>query len=81
MKKNCKKGNLGKELTERQKVILEIIAQDPFTTAKAVAEKVAAKTAVTDRTVMNDITRLKKMGILTRKGDKEGKWIVSEQEA
>lgn len=81
MKQVPEKKNLGKELTERQKVILEIITQDPFTTAKAVAEKVAAKTAVTDKTVLNDIARLKKMGILTRKGCKEGKWTVTVEEA
>ncbi|MBQ9883789.1 MAG: hypothetical protein IJM43_04960 [Bacteroidaceae bacterium] len=45
------------------------------------AEKVAAKTAITDRTVMNDITRLKQMGILSRKGSKDSKWVIAEKEA
>ncbi|MBO7553044.1 MAG: hypothetical protein J6T82_03305 [Bacteroidaceae bacterium] len=80
MKASAKKNQV-KELTERQKVILEIIAQNPFIAAKAVAEKVAAKTAVTDKTVMNDITRLKQMGILSRKGSKDSKWVIAEKEA
>ena len=81
MKPACKKAKPVKELTERQKVILEIISENPFIAAKAVAEKVAAKTAVTDRTVMNDITRLKQMGILCRKGSKDSKWVIAEKEA
>ena len=80
MKASAKKNQV-KELTERQKVILEIIAQNPFIAAKVVAEKVAAKTAVTDKTVMNDITRLKQMGILSRKGSKDSKWVIAEKEA
>lgn len=80
MKASAKKNQV-KELTERQKVILEIIAQNPFIAAKVMAEKVAAKTAVTDKTVMNDITRLKQMGILSRKGSKDSKWVIAEKEA
>ncbi len=43
MKPACKKEKPVKELTERQKVILEIISENPFIAAKAVAEKVSCQ--------------------------------------
>ena len=70
-----------KELTDRQKVIIEMIKADPFLSAKAISEKISEKTSekinVTARTIESDLAQLKKMGILTREGGrKEGKWVI-----
>ena len=70
-----------KELSEKQKVIIEMIIADPFLSAKAISEKISEKTSekigVTARTIENDLAQLKKLGILTREGGrKEGKWII-----
>jgi len=78
-----------KELTERQRIILELIVADPFLSAKAISEKISEKTSekisektsekfdVTERTVESDLAKLKKLGILTREGGrKEGKWVI-----
>ena len=51
-----------KELTDRQKVIVEMIIANPF---------------VNERTIERDIAKLKKLGVLTREGGrKEGKWVI-----
>ena len=43
--------------------------------AKAISEK----TSITDRTIENDLAKLKKLGILTRKGGrKDGEWLLTE---
>ncbi len=74
-----------KELSEKQKVIIEMIIADPFLSAKAISEKISEKTSektsekigVTARTIENDLAQLKKLGILIREGGrKEGKWII-----
>ena len=69
-----------KELSEKQKVIIEMIIADPFLSAKAISEKISEKTSekigVTARTIENDLAQLKKLGILTcesgRKEDRRG---------
>jgi ATP-dependent DNA helicase RecG len=58
-----------------------LIIADPFLSAKAISEKISGKTSekfnVTERTVENNLAKLKKLGILTRKGGrKEGKWVI-----
>ena len=73
-----------KELSDRQKVIIEMIIADPFLSAKAISEKISEKTSekigVTARTIESDLAQLKKLGILTREGGrKEGKWVVNEK--
>ena len=73
--------NVLKELSEKQKVIIEMIIADPFLSAKAISEKISEKTSekfdVTERTVESDLAKLKKLGILTREGGrKEGKWVI-----
>lgn len=74
-----------KELTERQKIIIEMISADPFLSAKTISEKISEKTSektsekftVSDRTIENDLAQLKKKGILAREGGrKEGKWVI-----
>lgn len=77
--------DFGTELSERQLLILELIALNPSLSAKAISEKVSekmsekvsGKASITDRTIENDMAKLKKMGILTHEGSrKEGRWII-----
>ena len=66
-----------KELTERQRIILDMIVADASLTAKAISEKMSKKKSVTERTIQNDLAQLKKMGILSREGGrKEGRWVI-----
>ena len=73
-----------KELTERQRRILEIIKLDPFISAKAIAEQVSnntngVKPNVTSRTIQRDLAHLQKRGVLTREGGrKDGRWVIVE---
>jgi len=54
-----------------------LIIADPFLSAKAISEKTSEKFNVTERTVENDLAKLKKLGILIREsGRKEGKWVI-----
>ena len=70
--------DVAKELTDRQKVILEMIADDPSLTAKAMSEKMLGKDSVNERTIERDIAKLKKTGILIRKGGrKDGEWVIN----
>jgi len=62
-----------KELTDRQKTILEIIKENPLVTIP----EMSLKTGVTTRTIKRDIEDLQSWGILFRKGGrKEGEWII-----
>ena len=70
-----------KELTDRQRIIIEMIIADPFLSAKAISEKISEKTSekirVTARTIESDLAQLKRLGVLTREGGrKEGKWVI-----
>ncbi|MBQ8714319.1 MAG: HTH domain-containing protein [Prevotella sp.] len=45
--------------------------------SKESSEKISEKFNVTERTVENDLAKLKKFGILAREGGrKEGKWVI-----
>ena len=71
-----------KELTERQLAILELIASDSSISAKAISEKMSEKMSekdsVTERTIQNDLAKIKELGILRRKGGrKNGEWVVN----
>ena len=77
--------DFGTELSERQLLILELITLNPNLSAKAISEKVSekmsekasGKASITDRTIENDIAKLKKLGILIHEGSrKEGRWII-----
>lgn len=60
-------------ISVRQKDILNLIKKSPTITAKQMSEILS----VTSRTVERDISSLKDMGILSRKGtDKSGEWIL-----
>ena len=66
-----------KELSERQIVILEMIAHDSAMSAKAISEKMSEKIYVDERTIQRDLAKLKKLGILARKGGrKNGEWVI-----
>ncbi len=58
-----------KELSEKQKVIIEMIISDPFLSAKAISEKISEKMSkkegTNERTIERDLAKLKKLGILT----------------
>ena len=81
--KDDPKGDL-KELTDRQKVIVEMIIANPFLSAKTISEKMSEKMSekegVNERTIERDIAKLKKLGVLTREGGrKEGKWVINNK--
>lgn len=60
-------------ISGRQKDIIDLIKKSPTITAKQLSEILS----VTSRTVERDISSLKDMGILSRKGtDKSGEWIL-----
>lgn len=65
-----------KELSEKQKVIIEMIIADPFLSSKAISEKISEKEGTNERTIERDLAKLKKLGILTcesgRKEDRRG---------
>ena len=73
-----------KELTDRQKVIVEMIIANPFLSAKTISEKMSEKMSekegVNERTIERDIAKLKKLGVLIREGGrKEGKWVINNK--
>lgn len=66
-----------KELSERQLVILGLIASDSTISARAISEKVSEKMSVDERTIQRDLAKIKKLGILRRRGGrKNGEWEI-----
>ena len=62
-----------KELTERQRIILEIITEDALVTISEMSLKIGAAT----RTIIRDIEELQAKGVLVREGGrKEGHWVI-----
>lgn len=61
-------------LSDRQRVIIESLSNNPLITAKEMSEK----TGVTDRTIRREIENLKQLGVsITRDGGrKQGKWVI-----
>ncbi len=41
-------------MSERQRIILELIIADPFLSAKAISEKISEKVKITNRTIESD---------------------------
>ncbi len=65
--------DVGKELTERQRIILELINNDKFVTIP----QMSLKTNVTTRTIERDLEELTKKGIISREGGrKDGVWEI-----
>ena len=63
-----------KELTDRQRVIIDNVLKD----ANVTIAQLAANLDVDERTVRRDITTLQKAGILHREGGrKDGRWVIS----
>lgn len=63
-------------------MILAIIAEFPSLSAKGISERISEKASeklvVSDRTIETDLARLKKAGIVVRKGGrKEGRWVIT----
>ena len=62
-----------KELSERQKVILRLIEENPTLSANEMSQK----TGAVARTIQRDLADLHEKGIITREGGrKDGKWII-----
>ena len=66
------------ELTERQRVIIELISADSTLSAKALSEKMSEKSSVNERTIERDIAKLRMLDYLRRiGGKKDGHWVVN----
>ena len=66
-----------KELSERQVDILSMIAEDCTITSQKIAQKIAQKGSVSQRTIMYDLADLQAKGIIAREGGrKNGRWII-----
>lgn len=66
-----------KELSERQVDILSMIAEDCTITSQKIAQKIAQKGSVSQRTIMYDLADLQAKGIIAREGGrKNGRWVI-----
>ena len=64
-----------KELTDRQKVILKLIKENPSLSASEMSQK----TGMVTRTIQRDLASLHEKGILTREGGrKDGRWVIKK---
>jgi ATP-dependent DNA helicase RecG len=64
------------QVSERQERILLMIVDDETLTS----QKIAQKTKVSQRTIMNYLTKLQALGILAREGGrKDGTWVIVTQ--
>lgn len=62
-----------KELTDRQRVIIDLIRENPLLSASEMSQK----TGMVTRTIQRDLASLHEKGILTREGGrKDGKWVI-----
>lgn len=70
-----------KELSERQKIILDFISENPALTAKEMSERMSEKAGIVPRTIQRDLAELQTKGIIIREGGrKEGKWVIINKE-
>ncbi len=61
------------KLTERQKIILNLIKESPTITGKQMSEILS----VSQRTIERDLSGLQKIGVLKREGkDNDGVWVI-----
>ena len=61
------------QVTERQEIILFMIADDKTMTS----QKIAQKAGVSQRTILKDLNKLQTLGILARDGGrKDGTWVI-----
>lgn len=69
--------NVRKELTERQRLIMELVARDTQMTVNVMSEKLG----VNEKTIRRDLAALKAASLLTREGGrKQGAWIINNME-
>lgn len=63
------------QLSDKQKRICELIANDPSISAK----QMSVVLRVTQRTVERDLSAMQKMGVLVREGNTSaGRWVLQE---
>lgn len=61
------------EITERQRVVMDLIKNSPTITGKQLSETLS----VSQRTIERDLASLKEKGFLKRKGkDNDGLWEI-----
>lgn len=64
-----------KEITERQRLILDIISQNNAITTTGLTQKVG----VSQRTLMRELSFLQENGMLSREGGrKDGYWVINQ---
>ena len=68
-------------MSERQRIILDFIAENPTLSANAMSEKMSEKlsekTGIVPRTIQRDLADLQKKGIIVREGGrKDGRWVI-----
>ena len=69
--------NVTKEITERQRIVLELIRENKSLTIPEMFQE----TNMTGRTVKRDIANLQELGIISREdGRKDGAWIMKQDE-
>ena len=74
--KDCIKDCI-KELSDRQVDMLYMIAEDCTITSQKIAQKIAQKGSVSQRTIMYDLADLQAKGIIAREGGrKNGRWVI-----
>ena len=66
-------------LLETLTPLLKRLSLNSRISAKAMSEKMSEKNLNVERTIERDVAKLKKLGILTRKGGrKDGEWLLTE---
>ena len=69
-----------KELSERQLVIIGLIDDDPYISAKKIADIMSEKEVVVERTIQRDLALMKSLGVLARIGGrKDGYWKINKE--
>ena len=63
------------EISERQKLILNLLKNDGNMTAAKIAEECD----VSEKTIKRDIAELKSLKLISRKGSTHGKWVVLDK--
>ena len=62
-----------KEISERQKIIYQMIMENPYVTIAEMSQKIGVVT----RTIIRELAILQDRGILTREGGrKDGRWMI-----
>lgn len=68
------------ELTERQLVILTLIMQDKFITARRMSVIMSEKELIHERTIQRELAILKELGVLSRIGGRNnGHWEINKE--